>query len=60
MKHVPTKIEDQILNTFKFPKIQQNANDKKKMLGFFFFPGLHCDFYFVPEKEGTDKCINEL
>ena len=26
----------------------------------FFFPGLHCDLFFVPEKEGTDKCINEL
>lgn len=59
MKHVHSKIGDQILNTFKLPKIQQNTNDKKKMP--FLFPlGLYCDFYFIPEKEGTDKCINEL
>lgn len=59
MKHVHSKIGDQILNTFKLPKIQQNTNDKKKM-HLFFPPGLYCDFYFILEKEGTDKCINEL
>lgn len=58
MKHVHSKIGDQIPNTFKLPKVQQNLKHKKKM-SLFFPPGLHCDFYFVPEKEGTDKCINE-
>lgn len=59
IKHVHSKIGDQIRNTFKLPKIQQHLNYKKKM-SLFFPPGLHRDFYFVPEKEGTDKCINEL
>lgn len=45
-----------LLSCHKSNKIQMT----RRKWAFFFPPGLHCDFYFVPEKEGTDKCINEL
>lgn len=60
MKHLNNKIEEQVLNTCKMPENPTKCKRHEENDLFFFPPGLQCDLVFVPEKEGTDKCIVSL